>query len=98
MDIGQVIEKRRKELGLTRPQLADLIGDDIRPQAVYEWERKGKQPESGKLPRIAQALKLPIAALYGASDGPNIWHRLTDEEKNRAERILNDAFPQRKNS
>jgi len=67
MTLGKRIRAARKRLDMTRPQLAAHWG--ITEQAIYEWEVKDKRPDFDKLPKLARALKVPIAWLI-EGDGP----------------------------
>ncbi len=65
MKTGEVISKRRKELGLTQRQLADLLG--ISFQAVSKWENERVYPDVVMLPKLAAALDTTVDALLGYS-------------------------------
>ncbi len=53
---------------MTRRALGDVFG--ISEQAVYEWEVKSKRPDFEKLPKLARALKVPIAWLIEGNGDP----------------------------
>lgn len=62
---GEVISKRRKELGLTQNQLAKSL--DISFQAVSKWENSVAYPDIEMLPKLAAALNTTVDALLGYS-------------------------------
>lgn len=62
---GEVIYKRRKELGLTQNQLAKALG--ISFQAVSKYENGTAYPDIELLPKLAAALNTTVDALLGYS-------------------------------
>ena len=62
---GEVISKRRKELGLTQNQLAKSL--NISFQAVSKWENGTAYPDIEMLPKLAAALGTTVDALLGYS-------------------------------
>lgn len=60
---GEVICKRRKELGLTQNQLAGILGLSF--QAVSKWENNSAYPDIEMLPKLAAALHTTVDALLG---------------------------------
>lgn len=62
---GEVISKRRKELGLTQNQLAGFL--NISFQAVSKWENGTAYPDIALLPKLAAALNTTVDALLGYS-------------------------------
>ncbi len=60
---GEVISKRRKELGLTQNQLAKSL--NISFQAVSKWENSTAYPDIEMLPKLAAALHTTVDALLG---------------------------------
>ena len=62
---GEVISKRRKEMGLTQNQLAKTL--NISFQAVSKWENGTAYPDIEMLPKLAAALNTPVDALLGYS-------------------------------
>lgn len=68
MDIlktGEIISKRRKELGYTQNQLAQRL--NISFQAVSKWENGTAYPDISTLPNLAAVLNTTIDALLGYS-------------------------------
>ena len=62
---GEVISKRRKELGLTQNQLAQKL--NLSFQAVSKWENGSAYPDITSLPKLAAALNTTVDALLGYS-------------------------------
>lgn len=60
------IAKYRKELNMTREDLAKAVG--VSTQAVSKWECGGTS-DALLLPSIAEKLKVSIDALYGMYKG-----------------------------
>lgn len=60
---GEVISKRRKELGLTQNQLAKSL--NISFQAISKWENGTTFPDVAMLPKLAAALNTTVDALLG---------------------------------
>jgi len=76
MTLGEIIRKRREELGLSQAELGARVGypggPAISRQAVGYWERGESFPEIERLPLIARALNLQIAALvHGTVRAPS---------------------------
>lgn len=63
MKTGEVICKKRKELGLTQNQLAKSL--NISFQAVSKWENSTAYPDIEMLPKLAAALHTTVDALLG---------------------------------
>lgn len=63
MKTGEVISKRRKELGLTQNQLAQSL--NISFQAISKWENGTTFPDVTMLPKLAAALNTTVDALLG---------------------------------
>lgn len=60
---GEIICKKRKELGLTQNQLAKSL--NISFQAVSKWENCSAYPDIEMLPKLASALHTTVDALLG---------------------------------
>lgn len=58
------LRERRKELGLTMQQLADLVGVTV--GSVEAWEHGRSCPELKRVPAVADALDLSIHAVVMA--------------------------------
>lgn len=62
MKIGEAIRKARQEQGATLEKIALAAGTDAANLSRIERGKQGFTPEM--IDRIAQALKLPVSALY----------------------------------
>lgn len=63
MKTGEIICKKRKELGLTQNQLAKSL--NISFQSVSKWENNTAYPDIEMLPKLASALNTTVDALLG---------------------------------
>ena len=89
-ELGQRIQERRKQQGLTQEQLGnDLF---VSPQAVSKWENGESLPDIGTLPALCKALGTSADALLGIDSelgietlGAKLAHRISDL-RNEAER------------
>ena len=61
MPIGQIIRKRRKELGMTQEEMADFLGVSI--PAVSKWENGSALPDIAMLAPIARLLEISLDRL-----------------------------------
>ena len=57
------IKNRRKELGLTQKELADMLS--ISDKTVSRWESSNQIPDSMLIPDLASALQMSLDELYG---------------------------------
>jgi transcriptional regulator with XRE-family HTH domain len=55
---GERVRQVREDHGLTRDQLAELVGAS--PMAVYHWEIGRTHPHHDAYPRLASALQCTI--------------------------------------
>ena len=63
VELGQRIQERRKQQGLTQEQLgSDLL---VSPQAVSKWENGESLPDIGTLPALCKTLGTSADALLG---------------------------------
>ena len=76
---GEVIYKRRKELGLTQNQLAKALG--ISFQAVSKYENGTAYPDIELLPKLAAALNTTVDALLGYSSVVTDYDRRYNNEE-----------------
>jgi transcriptional regulator with XRE-family HTH domain len=65
--LGRLIYSRRKELGLSTRQLAEQAGMNFGTVSRIE-QGQFAAPDPGKLARLAEALGLSIADVYGLAD------------------------------
>ncbi|MBI3988006.1 MAG: helix-turn-helix transcriptional regulator [candidate division NC10 bacterium] len=61
LSLGEFVKRRRKELGLTQEQLANLCGYDRSTIAGIETDRQGVSKEGAI--RLEQALQLPPGSI-----------------------------------
>ncbi len=66
-EVGQHIRARRKQLGMTIEDLAELSG--LHPSYIGQIERDVKKSSLLTLELVAAALGLPVASLFGRA-GP----------------------------
>ena len=57
-EIGEIIKKRRKELGITQPRLAEIA--EISPNTLYKIERGQTNPSLLVLQKISDVLGMEI--------------------------------------
>ena len=63
MEIGSIIMKKRKELGITQQVLAKKL--HVSNQAVSKWENGMTCPEISLLPAIAKVFGMSVDSLLG---------------------------------
>ena len=63
MKFPQILRARRKELGLTQQNIADIWG--IKSVNVSDWERGKGMPEAARLGALAKRLGMNISELMG---------------------------------
>ena len=82
MSLGQRIKLLREKLGLSQEQLGERLGVSF--QAVSGWERDINAPDTGRLLRLAEALKTSVAGLMGERQYTLDWdmeERLFHEDR-----------------
>lgn len=81
--LGALINRRRKELGLTQKELGEML--NISGQAVSGWEIDGKYPDIMTLPALRRILSLTeeeiLKAIEGVETEVKTW---TDSEQDNA--------------
>lgn len=70
--IGNIIMKKRKELGFTQQELADKL--NISFQAVSKWENGAAYPDIELLPKLAASLGTTVDALLGYHAAPITYY------------------------
>ena len=78
--IGNIIQQKRKEAGLTQAQLADLLG--VSAPAVNRWEKDLSFPDATLLAPLARCLKTDLNELF------SFYESLSEKER---ELIVNKA-------
>lgn len=90
MPMGEVIRRKRKELGFTQEQMARRLG--ISAPAVNKWERGSSYPDITILPALARLLNTDINTLLCFQE------ELTDEEIaricNKIAKIMDEEGPE----
>jgi transcriptional regulator with XRE-family HTH domain len=84
--LGHRIHKARERLKLSQEELAELIGKDQR--SISEYENGGRRLAVTDLPRLAQALQVPVLYFFeeegiaGELDSVLLeyFHRLANRE------------------
>lgn len=76
---GEIICKRRKEMGLTQNQLATSL--NISFQAVSKWEKGTAYPDIEMLPKLAAALNTTVDGLLGSSSVMTDYDRRYDMQE-----------------
>lgn len=78
--IGNIIQQKRKDAGLTQAQLADLLG--VSAPAVNRWEKDLSFPDATLLAPLARCLKTDLNELF------SFYESLSEKER---ELIVNKA-------
>lgn len=84
MNIGNVIKKYRKELGITQEEMANRLG--VTTPAVNKWENGNTNPDIGLLSPIARLLNISLDTLL------SFHEKLTDTEIEEIIRKMNRMF------
>ena len=63
MQYGEMIRRRRTELGMNQAELASLSG--VSRNTVAGWETNHSRPDLGTLPALCAALKISLNAFFG---------------------------------
>lgn len=94
MSIGENIREARLKAGLTQKQLGERIG--ITAQSVAQWETGRREPKLKSLEKIADALHVSLASIYGLSEDKTnaVEIALFDSELNDG-KIDKDVFDER---
>lgn len=62
--LGRLIRARRREMGLTQEEFAELLGEEMRQSEISRLERGHvSQPRPERLQRIAEVLDIPVGEL-----------------------------------
>ena len=69
LHLGRRLRRRRRLLGLTQQQVADVVG--IRFQQIQKYECGANRISAARLWQLSQALDVPISYFYdGLSEAP----------------------------
>lgn len=87
MEFGEILAKKRRELGLNQSQLADrmsLMGMPLSNQAISKWEKGTTLPNAKQFLTLCRALNIEdISGLFiGGGDG--VFHGLNAEGRKKA--------------
>lgn len=80
---GEILFRRRKELGLTQSQLAQRIG--VQPNYIVYLEKGERKPSDRTVKKIAEALGMDKGDLYLAAN-PQVREFLVINDRNEVER------------
>jgi len=89
MEIGQIISKRRKELGMTQQNLADQLFVTV--QAISKWETGAGNPDIHIIPQIAKCLEIGVAELFDQAE-TNRVQIIQEENKGKQSAIVDMVF------
>lgn len=78
LKIGEVISKKRRELGMTQSQLARSL--NISFQAVSKWENATANPDIEMLPRLAAILNTTVDGLLGYKSAETDYDRRYEKD------------------
>lgn len=67
MNMAEVIERQRKELNMTRQELAEKL--NVSERLIAVWEEGKQYPETRLIPLLAKVLELRIGELFGEDQG-----------------------------
>jgi len=84
-EIGELIRKRRKELGLSQEQLSEKVG--VSYQQIQRYENGGSMLNVENVQRIAKALAMPVASFFEVEQ-PHISAELALPYGSSEEKIL----------
>lgn len=68
-EIGAIIRKRRKELGLSQEQLSEKVG--VSYQQIQRYENGGSMLNIENMQRVAMALAIPVVQFFRESAYPS---------------------------
>ena len=75
MVLGELIKKRRKELGLSAERIAELC--DVNPATVYRWENGSiTNIPSVKIALLSNALKVSPSEIVGTVQEEDMYQRI----------------------
>jgi transcriptional regulator with XRE-family HTH domain len=81
-EIGVIIRRRRKELGLSQEHLSEKVG--VSYQQIQRYENGGSMLNVENLQRVAQALDVSVTLFFSCSDSAKIGesvHSPSPDEK-----------------
>ncbi len=63
MALGEQLKYLRRRANITQEKLADII--EVHTNTIRKWEKNITAPKFTELTKIADALQVPVSALYG---------------------------------
>jgi len=80
LHLGRRLRRRRRLLGLTQHQLAQVVG--VRFQQIQKYECGANRISAARLWRIAAALDVPVGYFYdGLAEGPRVETSANDHSE-----------------
>ena len=79
LTVGELVKKRRSELGLTQAKLAEMINAD--PYYISKIETGSRKPGNKYLKALANALQVPCDYLLGLGSDVVLHEHISDMEK-----------------
>ena len=68
MALGEQLKYLRRRANITQEKLADII--EVHTNTIRKWEKNITAPKFTELTKIADALQVPVSALYGKDVPP----------------------------
>lgn len=66
ISLGRFIAQRRRHLGMTQEELANIL--HVSKSAIAKWETNGGIPDRDNLKNLAEAMKVSVDQLYRIID------------------------------
>jgi transcriptional regulator with XRE-family HTH domain len=85
---GNLLVALRKAAGLSQIELSEIIG--VSQQSLAFWEVSEKPPRSDVLPKLAEALGVPIEKLI-YSDGENVKPRINNKPSGKVKQVFEEV-------
>ena len=95
MELGQIIQEKRKKAGLTQKELAEKVG--VATITIQQYERGLREPKIETVARIAEALNVSVPEFIQYGHPQNIKARY-EAAKLRAEQYATQTTRERINS
>lgn len=95
MELGQIIQEKRKKAGLTQKELAEKV--DVATITIQQYERNVREPKLETVVRIAEALNVSVSEFIPYGHPQNIKARY-EAAKLRAEQYAKQTTRERINS
>ena len=79
LTVGELVKRRRNELGLTQAKLAEMINSD--PYYISKIETGYRKPGNKYLTSLSKALQVPCDYLLGLESDVVLHEHVSDMEK-----------------